>query len=103
MWALLAGALFCNLFLRRILNVMETLGGVLHIIFFVVVVAILTTMGRRSTTGFVFNTLTSDLSGWNNPGICFNAGMLSVLLPLSGADSVLHMSKSSNRNDLVRV
>lgn len=91
MWALLAGALLCNVFLRRILNVMETLGGLLHIIFFVVIVTILTTMGRRSTTGFVFNTLTSDLSGWNNPGICFNAGMLSVLLPLSGADSVLHM------------
>lgn len=94
MWALKIGALFLNFFLRRIL-VLKILGGAIHIIFFIAIVVILTKMGGRSTPGFDFTTLTPDLSGWANPGIAFNAGMLSVLLPLSGADIVLHMSKSS--------
>lgn len=94
MWALISAALFCNLFLRRILNVFETLGGVCHILFFVVIVVILTTLAERSSSDFVFNTLTYDLSGWSNPAICFNIGLLPTLLPILGADSILHMSKS---------
>lgn len=99
MWALLACAIFCNLFLRRVLNVLETLGGIFHLVAWVAIIAILTTLGRRSTTEFVFTKLVSDVSGWNNPGICFNLGLLTVLLPLSGPDSILHMSKYTCRRD----
>lgn len=93
MWAIGLAALICNLFLRRILNTLETIGGVCHVLFFVAFIVILTTLAERSTTEFVFKTVTYNLSGWNNPGLCFNIGMLSTLLPLTSCDAVLHMSK----------
>lgn len=93
MWALLLLTLFCNLYLRKILNAMETLGGIFHILFWVAIIAILATLGRRSTPEFVFTKLISDASGWNNPAICFNIGLLPSLLPLSGSDSIIHMGR----------
>lgn len=85
--------LLLNLFLRRIFNVLETLGGVFHVLFFVAIIAIMATLGERSSPEFVFTELVSGVSGWTNPGVCFNIGLLTTLLPLTGADSVLHMSK----------
>lgn len=93
MWGLLLLTLFCNLYLRKILNALETLGGICHIIFWVAIIAIMATLGKRSTTEFVFTKLTSDVSGWNNPAICFNIGLLPTLLPLTGSDSIIHMGK----------
>lgn len=93
MWAAAAAALVCNLFFRRILNAFETIGGICHVLFFVIVVVILACMAERSTPSFVFGTLTSDLSGWNNSGISFHLGLVAVVLSLTSPDGILHMSK----------
>lgn len=94
MWAFIVAAVVCNLFLRRILNVFEVVGGILHVVFYIVAIIILTTLGKRSSPEFVFKSIISNVSGWNNPGVAWNLGLTTVVLPLSSFDGVLHMSKS---------
>lgn len=81
-----------NFGLRRILNPLENIGGALHILLFIVVIAVLTSMSTYSSTEFVFRTLTRN-SGWDNPGIAWSIGLLTTAFPISSFDSVLHMGK----------
>lgn len=83
-----------NLGVRRVLNPLENIGGVLHILLFIAIVAILTSMSPRSSSKFVFNTLTTN-SGWDNPGVAWSIGLLTTAYPISSFDSVLHMSRLS--------
>lgn len=92
MWACILGCLICNLFLRKILNVMETITGFCHILFFIISIIILLTLAERSSSEFVFQTLTRDVSGWSNPGVAWSIGLLVPVLPLTGSDGVIHMS-----------
>lgn len=91
MWALMLLALIFNLFLRSILNAFETIGGIFHVLFYIAVITILATLGERNSAEYVFTTVTTGVSGWNDPGVCWSIGLLSALAPLSGFDSVLHM------------
>lgn len=84
--------LVLNLYLRKIINYLETIGGIFHVILFVAIVATLCTLAKRSTPEYVFLTLHTD-AGWTNPGIAFSIGMLVVAYPISSFDGVLHMSK----------
>ncbi|OAL49105.1 amino acid transporter [Pyrenochaeta sp. DS3sAY3a] len=79
-----------NFGLRRILNPLENIGGALHILLFIVVITVLTSMSTFSSTEFVFRTLTRN-SGWDNPGIAWSIGLLTTAFPISSFDSVLHM------------
>lgn len=94
MWAFIFVPTVANLFLRRVLNTFETIGGVCHVLFFAAVIITLVTLAERSTAGFVFNTLTNDLSGWTNPGVAWSIGLLTVTFPITSFDGVLHMSMS---------
>ena len=82
-----------NLCLRKIINWLETIGDVFHVVFFVAILATLCTLSKRSTPGYVFTTLHSD-ADWDNPGVAFSIGMLATAYPISSFDGVLHMSKS---------
>lgn len=93
MWTVGLVTLFCNLSLRRIFNTHETLRGSCHTIFHVAFIIILTTLSEKSSAYFVFSTLTYEVSGWNNPGVCFSIGLLSSIFLLTASDGVLHMSR----------
>lgn len=82
-----------NLWFRRVLDGIEITGGILHIILFIVVIVVLIVFGPRSSPRFVFNTLVSDQSGWNNSGVSWGLGLLTITFSVTGFDSVLHMSK----------
>ncbi|KAF6821156.1 LPXTG-domain-containing protein [Colletotrichum plurivorum] len=82
----------CNLWFRRFLDVFEVVGGILHFVLFVVFVAVLAALGQRSSPDYVFRTLTWDVSGWNNPGVSWGLGLLTVTFSVTGFDSVIHMS-----------
>lgn len=90
--AFLIVPLVLNLYLRRIINYLETIGGVFHVVFFVVIITTLCTLSKRSTPEYVFKTLHTD-AGWDNPGVAFSIGMLATAYPISSFDGVLHMSK----------
>lgn len=82
-----------NLWFRKVIDAFEMTGGILHICLFVVLIVVLIVFGPRSSPKFVFETLTSDVSGWNNPGVSWGLGLLSSTFSVTGADSVLHMCK----------
>jgi len=84
MWALILVPFVFNLWFRQLLNTLELLGGLLHIIFFITSIITLVVLARRSTPDFVFNTLTTGQSGWNNPGVCWGLGLLTVTFAVSG-------------------
>lgn len=94
-WSMLLIALIFNLVLRRLLNSLETIGGICHVLFFVAIVIVLAVMGERSPSSFVFTKMINNVSGWTNKGVAFHLGLSAAFLPLSGYDSVLHMSKAS--------
>jgi hypothetical protein len=84
MWAVLAVPFLFNLYFRQLLNVFELVGGIFHIIFFITSIITLVVLASRSTVDFVFNTLTTGLSGWNNPGVCWGLGLLTLTFSISG-------------------
>jgi hypothetical protein len=77
------------------LNTLEMIGGICHALFFIVSIITLVVLAERSPADFVFNTLWHDLSGWDNPGVAFSIGLLTVTFPITSFDGVLHMSKCS--------
>lgn len=84
MWAVLAVPFLFNLWFRQLLNMFELFGGILHIIFFITSIITLVVLASHSTVGFVFNTLTTGQSGWNNPGVCWGLGLLTLTYSISG-------------------
>ena len=94
MWALIIVPFVFNLWFRKLLNAFEIVGGVLHFVFFFVSLITLAAMSKRSTTDFVFKTLTTGVSGWENPGISCGLGLLTVTFSVLGFDGVLHMSQT---------
>jgi amino acid transporter len=87
--------LVLNLYLRKIINYLETIGGIFHVVLFIAIIATLSTLAKRSTAEYVFTTLHTD-AGWTNNGVAFSIGMLAVVYPIGGFDGVLHMSKLHN-------
>lgn len=85
-------AAISNLFLRKVLNAVENISGVCHILFFIIAITILLTSAERSSPEFVFTTLTRDISGWSNPGVAWNIGLLTTVFGAGASDSVIHMS-----------
>ncbi|GKT58329.1 LPXTG-domain-containing protein [Colletotrichum tofieldiae] len=81
-----------NLYFRKLLDVFEIIGGILHIVLFIAFISVLIAFGQRSSPEYVFRTLTSDVSGWNNPGASWGLGLLTVTFSVTGFDSVIHMS-----------
>jgi len=75
------------------LNTLEMIGGICHVLFFIVSIITLVVLAERSTSSFVFNNLWHDVSGWENPGVAFSLGLLTVTFPITSFDGVLHMSQ----------
>lgn len=84
-----------NLWFRKLLDPFEMIGGVLHIVLFIVFIAIFAVFGQRNSSDFVFRTLLWEDSGWNSQGVSWGLGLLTVTFSVTGFDSVLHMSKSA--------
>lgn len=81
-----------NLWFRKFLNSIEMAGGVLHLVLFVVFIAVLVACGKKNSGEFVFGTLIDDVSGWENAGVSWGLGLLTVTFSVTGFDSVIHMS-----------
>ena len=92
MWGFVIIPVVWNFWFRRMLNTLEMIGGICHVVFFIVSVTTLAVLAERSTAGFVFNTIWKDFSGWTNPGVAFSLGIITVTFPITAFDGVLHMS-----------
>lgn len=94
MWGFILIPVIWNFYFRKMLNTLEMIGGVCHTVFFIISIITLSVCARRSTTEFVFNTLTHDMSGWTDPAVAWGIGLLTVTFPITSFDGVLHMSKN---------
>lgn len=81
-----------NQFAFWIIPWVEMAAGLLHIILFVVFVVVLTTLGQRHSSDFVFFEK-SNLSGWNNDFVSFNLGIILITWGFVGFDGAIHMSE----------
>ncbi|KAL4752199.1 hypothetical protein BDW72DRAFT_212078 [Aspergillus terricola var. indicus] len=91
-----------NIFARRCLGVIETVAGIMHVVFLPMVIGV---VGRSAASlneshnnvedanSFVWDTFLSGFSGWKNAGVVFSVGLLGVITPLSGVDGIIHMSE----------
>ncbi|KAK5173710.1 uncharacterized protein LTR77_002391 [Saxophila tyrrhenica] len=82
----------CNIYARRLIAPLEIVAAILHVLLLIVFVVVLTTMARRSTADFAFNTSFFGISGWESQGIQWSVGLLAVIFPLGAYDSLLHMA-----------
>lgn len=77
MYALLIVEGLANQYVFWIIPWVELAAGLLHIILFVVFVCVLSTLGERHSSDFVFFTK-SNLSGWNDDFVSFNLGIILI-------------------------
>lgn len=84
MWAITIFPFFANFWFRKLLNPLEAVGAICHVVFFIVSIITLVVLAQRSTVDYVFHTLTHDVSGWQNPVVAFGIGLLTVTYPLTG-------------------
>ena len=96
MWALIFVSFIFNLWFRKFLNAFETFGGVCHFLFFIVAIITLPVLAQHSTPQFVFQNFTQGFSGWEDPGVTWGLGLLTVTFAVNGFDGVLHMSTNSH-------
>ncbi|EXJ93573.1 hypothetical protein A1O1_01965 [Capronia coronata CBS 617.96] len=83
-----------NTFGKKLLPLWETLGGILHVLFFfIVMIAILATSDKASNHE-VWGTLIND-GGWSSDGVSFCLGFLTPAFALAGVDAVVHMSEEA--------
>ncbi|KAI8932569.1 hypothetical protein NX059_010745 [Plenodomus lindquistii] len=73
-----------NLWLPRFLNGLEAISAIIHVAFFVACIATLAALANKSAPTYVFGTLTHDISGWDNPGVAWGLGLITVTYPLTG-------------------
>jgi hypothetical protein len=92
MWTLILVPFIFNLWFRKFLNTFELIGGICHFLFFIVAIITLSVLAERSSPQFVFQNFTQRLSGWENPGVTWGLGLLTVTYAVNGFDGVLHMS-----------
>ena len=84
MWAITAVIFVSNLWFRQLIKLFELLGGIFHIFFFISSIITLAVLARHSSVEFVFNTLTTGVSGWNDPGVCWGIGLLTLTFAITG-------------------
>jgi choline transport protein len=77
MWGFLIVLGLMNQFAFKMIPWIELAAGLLHIILFVVFIVVLTTMGQRHSSDFVFFTK-ANASGWNSDFVSFNLGMMLI-------------------------
>lgn len=87
MWALIIVPFIFNLWFRKLLNAFETVGGLCHVGFYIISIVTLAILARRSTDEFVWKTLTHGQSGWENLGVTWGLGLLTITFSVNGEKS----------------
>ncbi|KAF1844975.1 amino acid transporter [Cucurbitaria berberidis CBS 394.84] len=91
-FAVSAFNLVFNTFWVKKLPIIEVAILFIHILGFFAVIAVLWATGPIRDVHATFTTF-NDYGGWNNTGLATLSGMVTVVLPLLGADGAVHMSE----------
>ena len=83
-WAYALVPFLCNVYGRKLLKAIEIVGGIFYIIYFIVTIVTLIVMAPRNSSEFVFTTSFFGLSGWENEGVQWSIGLLTITAILIG-------------------
>jgi len=97
MWVFIVAPWAFNIYFRYLLNIFQAIGIVVHVVFFIASIIVLTVLAQHSSNEYVWGTLTHDVSGWSNPAVAFGIGLLTMAYPIAGGDAVLHLSTTPYR------
>jgi choline transport protein len=118
MWAVMIVTFAVNVYAIKILPVIQLVGGIMHVTFFVALVVPLVLLARRSTPEFVFDTVLKN-GGYKSDGVSWCIGLLTVTYcflgtclitslfrpitnqPTSGFDAAVHMSEEVRNPSMV--
>lgn len=64
-----------NMYTFQLIPWIELLAGILHVVLFIIFLALFVALAPRHTPEYVFLT-TQAQSGWNNPFVSWNIGLL---------------------------
>jgi len=88
MWAIMLVTLVVNVWAVKLLPLIELLGGICHLAFFVCLLVPLVVLAPRSSADFVFTQFIND-SGWPNDGVSWCVGLLTVVYCFVGERNFL--------------
>ncbi|CAI7659445.1 unnamed protein product [Penicillium glandicola] len=91
-WLILVYSTGLNIWGSKVLPHTNTTAGVLHVIGFVIIVAVLGAMSEKHSASYVFAEF-SNTSGWDNDGVSWLVGLLSTVYPFLGYDAACHLSE----------
>lgn len=86
------GVQLVNTVLVKRLPIIEAVVLVIHVVGFVVVLAVLWATGPIGDAKETFTTF-NDFGGWNDNGLATLSGIVAVMLSLLGADAAVHMAE----------
>ncbi|KAE8311552.1 amino acid permease [Aspergillus transmontanensis] len=85
-----------NMYTFQLIPWIELLAGVLHVVLFIIFLVVFVALAPRHTPEYVFLT-TQAQSGWNNPFVSWNIGLLTPTWGFVGFDGAVHMSEEVRR------
>ena len=85
-----------NVYTFWIIPWIELMAGILHILMFVIFVAVLTSLSSRHKSDWVFFDRETQ-SGWDNSYVSWNLGLLTPTWGFVGFDGAIHMSEEVKR------
>ena len=83
-WAYLLVPFTLNVYGRKLLKTIEIVGGIFYIIFFITTIVTLIVMAPRNPSEFVFKESFFGQSGWENEGVQWCLGLLTITAVLIG-------------------
>ncbi|KIW68325.1 hypothetical protein PV04_04278 [Phialophora macrospora] len=88
-----------NTFGKKFLPLWETMGGLLHVLFFFIVFISILATSTKASDKDVWGTFI-NASGWGSDGVSFCIGFLTPAFALAGVDAVVHMSEEAHNAPL---
>lgn len=92
-FALMLVQTLMNLYTWRCIPILEVIAGILHIVLFVIFIAVLLAMAPKQSAKFVFLESTPPSSGWTSTFISWNLGLIAPVWGFVGFDGTIHMSE----------
>lgn len=86
MWAVVVIMFATNVWAIRLLPIIELIGGICHVVFYVMILITLVILAPRSSPTFVFEDFLNG-GGWKSDGVSWCIGLLTVVYCFVGEDS----------------
>ncbi|PSS15140.1 hypothetical protein M430DRAFT_142583 [Amorphotheca resinae ATCC 22711] len=99
-WAVCVLTFTVNVYGIRFLPTIQVVGGLCHVIFFLVLIVPLVLLAPRSTADFVFTAFLNE-AGWKSDGVSWCVGLITVTFCFMGFDGAVHMSEEVRNSSIV--